>query len=1315
MVLEEEYTDYSCSTAIERLSRDVETLLRVWHVDKGSDRHVSTPSGGLIRSNPVVWHVPVWTSSGRSTVTVDLELALWDAPPNHPTDDDKDSSGLVQSLKRRPVIEMEGWFDHFSNMFGIGQHISLSPIRSELPASLRESLGNSILQRHAPAQAPFVLSSILGNWLQTALNCAVANCHCCIPVFGIWGPYQPHLPGRNHHHLLLLQHQESLVPSGGGSISHSSLGEHSRISDLDDLLGTTVGSHPTSKKTSLSTSSKPQVFPPWLLPIHKSKLPSVGRKYQTRAQKFWNQQVLPPVVSGSVICPAPIDHPATMATMSLTAAPSSIAAGTRLAVWGNVLLEHCPDNTVVLEGAKHVFGWFKPRKTTQRYSQEYIQRSQEWRQSFPVQDLSNDFTSYRKVCQAYALDLLDEAWRNDEPLWGPSDDPVASVYATTTWKDETSNGLLTFPLRIRSRRKVSPKDWVEMEESVERTILDPLNPSRFTIQVDYDRDTPVATLAARQRCILAALIRAATLPGETLLPHLTDEDLVGLWDDNAGTIVANKLAEKSRVGSSTRQIVNVMDWSSIMDDVIPLEEAEALVHRVMSGDLSAGFPMSPEESFNEKGLFSPFPKSAPWGRLLSVLFAHMARLRSLSSMALVWGVFVEELRRRWETRESLPNMQYVSGLDPHPLDLYEERCFSTIGLKADFAAFLNCSEPDPDDYHCLIGQKLQVFNLGVECIVAQEIMEHEAMERFLGAGEVPTSAFLSGIDTNNTSDIHSSIEMSMEEQAGGNGKSKWPRAKSVTIEEKKNYGPPTINSDLEFWVMDEPGHTVNLDEGLDFIPIPKDDTGFDFVAPPSINLDHPSVHGDSKTKDKKTSKSKSIVVEGLSDQAWEGKMMEGDDGSDDASSIATSCGVSQVYYDAAEAGSIFSMKNGFVSLDTVVTVADVRRRPGARCPVQGIVLRGSGDQLYAPYLQRPFPLTDDLVLERRVMLAREQQGDRKRGTLQGRLNLSHRLQKPKLLSDMSAFKAANPGSTIDDFTRWYGNPGNPLDDYVEVPHLQDVSVHDAYHESAAKKLDKASEAMKVLIATRDFWSSTWEEATPIPAAEQQPLFDFISTVEMVIDYLEQMHPSILVNQVMAVNLSSAYFTLIASAENALNVGLVEVSLQRLRRKIDDALRLLSHDATGALFQFNDAASTTSATSNQYSSGDAIYACEVACNALSATETMIARATSLLHKFPGQYNLVQDLLRLADGSVVALTDPKGRSSFLAAIHNQQKHHLTFTSLESLPKPLLREYVLRNLDAEHPCQLSVRFGDEGAYLNSLESEGGILLALMKSYRD
>jgi Rab3 GTPase-activating protein catalytic subunit len=79
------------------------------------------------------------------------------------------------------------------------------------------------------------------------------------------------------------------------------------------------------------------------------------------------------------------------------------------------------------------------------------------------------------------------------------------------------------------------------------------------------------------------------------------------------------------------------------------------------------------------------------------------------------------------------------------------------------------------------------------------------------------------------------------------------------------------------------------------------------------------------------------------------------------------------------------------------------QRKGARCPVQGATLQEANTQLYAPYLQRPLPLTDDIVAERRVMMARQ------RYTHVGtRLEIARRLQEPKLLSDMQAFIAANP-------------------------------------------------------------------------------------------------------------------------------------------------------------------------------------------------------------------------------------------------------------------------------------------------------------------
>jgi hypothetical protein len=233
-------------------------------------------------------------------------------------------------------------------------------------------------------------------------------------------------------------------------------------------------------------------------------------------------------------------------------------------------------------------------------------------------------------------------------------------------------------------------------------------------------------------------------------------------------------------------------------------------------------------------------------------------------------------------------------------------------------------------------------------------------------------------------------------------------------------------------------------------------------------------------------------------------------------------------------------------------------------------------------------------------------------------------------------------------------------------------------------------------------------------------FDYAGTVEMVIDYLEQLHPANLLNQIMAVNLSSAYMALASSAQATMKVGIVQLSLKSFRRKTEKALKLLSHDSLGNLSQISDnlrsgsASIGTNVTNSQFASEETIFACEDACNALSVTETMVARATSLLHKFPSQYKLVSDLLRFSDGSTLALTDRKGRMDFLNLVfkQQQQENKLLDPLQDKLPNPILREYVFRNLDDDNPCQLAVRFGDEVTNPDEGKNEGGVLLALSKS---
>ena len=196
-------------------------------------------------------------------------------------------------------------------------------------------------------------------------------------------------------------------------------------------------------------------------------------------------------------------------------------------------------------------------------------------------------------------------------------------------------------------------------------------------------------------------------------------------------------------------------------------------------------------------------------------------------------------------------------------------------------------------------------------------------------------------------------------------------------------------------------------------------------------------------------------------------------------------------------------------------------------------------------------------------------------------------------------------------------------------------------------------------------------------------------------------------------------------------GFVRRAFQRLRERTEQALEALSGDATRSTSgTFNDAERQEGSSS--FISLAVISACDAACSALSEAEVLTTRATSLLHKFPGQYALVESILRHEPGHEIRLVDQKGQSQILQAIHDQQMQNKpkegTSTPPDSKaslgPRPALREYVLRNLDDSHPCQLSVRFADDEAILKKKASHnnraggenvshgGGLLLALTKS---
>ncbi|XP_015108534.1 rab3 GTPase-activating protein catalytic subunit isoform X2 [Diachasma alloeum] len=136
----------------------------------------------------------------------------------------------------------------------------------------------------------------------------------------------------------------------------------------------------------------------------------------------------------------------------------------------------------------------------------------------------------------------------------------------------------------------------------------------------------------------------------------------------------------------------------------------------------------------------------------------------------------------------------------------------------------------------------------------------------------------------------------------------------------------------------------------------------------------------------------------------------------------------------------------------------------------------TGDPVYLPVTQDPVPKTEDQLEEdAQVMM---QLGTDKHGS-----EMRARLMSASLLSDMESFKAANPGSELEDFIRWY----SPRD-WVEVEGVDEWGQPAGY----------LSPRMKL---ENNPWATTWASAQPVPAHRQKRLFDDTREAEKAIHYL----------------------------------------------------------------------------------------------------------------------------------------------------------------------------------------------------------------------
>ncbi|KAL8518137.1 hypothetical protein ACS0TY_009479 [Phlomoides rotata] len=182
-------------------------------------------------------------------------------------------------------------------------------------------------------------------------------------------------------------------------------------------------------------------------------------------------------------------------------------------------------------------------------------------------------------------------------------------------------------------------------------------------------------------------------------------------------------------------------------------------------------------------------------------------------------------------------------------------------------------------------------------------------------------------------------------------------------------------------------------------------------------------------------------------------------------------------------------------------------RNGSAGLAESMMLLKAHKIMQAPLTQDPPPMTEDMHEER--MKAVEALG--------GSFSFSAQLEKEILASDMSAFKAANPDAVFEDFIRWH-SPRDWENDSSEETGGSQTEVLEVKWPPRGRLSERMSDP-------GNSWRKIWNEAPPVPASEQKPLFDPNREGEKALHYLETLKPYQLLEQMICTAFRAAADTL----------------------------------------------------------------------------------------------------------------------------------------------------------------------------------------------
>ncbi|KAJ1340928.1 hypothetical protein BSLG_004401 [Batrachochytrium salamandrivorans] len=283
-------------------------------------------------------------------------------------------------------------------------------------------------------------------------------------------------------------------------------------------------------------------------------------------------------------------------------------------------------------------------------------------------------------------------------------------------------------------------------------------------------------------------------------------------------------------------------------------------------------------------------------------------------------------------------------------------------------------------------------------------------------------------------------------------------------------------------------------------------------------------------------------------------------------------------------------------------------RTGQLAALEGMRLIATGEQMYEPHTQESGYMTEDMVREQEQILE-------SLGTNAAAAKLRARMQCSQLVSDMEAFKAANPGALLEDFVRWH-SPRDWIEEAGQVGRL------------SGRMTDPGN-----------LWRECWEGAKSIPASKQKPLFDFEKEAAKALHYLESRLPHQILSELMPTLFLVVYDVLVKHPVT-LAVSSVSQAVEKLGQLIvSTRWGDIEPDMTGSV--------------------DAII------QEICQIEIIISQSISLLRKLPGQYGLVS---RLVQDQHTAVMDEE-----------RDGIYRLFGSGEdgSFPFPYAREYILQTV--------------------------------------